>query len=505
MSRRHCSKPPLWLALRFPHLPLSVAGYDYNSATAVIISHKRRAYQFNALALAAGVTQGMPLSTAQAISDGTILEREPGREQEALQQIAEICYAFTPYIEFYGEHSLLLEVSRSLELFRGIKNLTQRLFKALGQQPHHYCYGLAHTGKAAWLLSWQNHPINAGDSENIFQQRLAQVPINHLHEFPEVAVALQKSGFTTLGDLMVQMQADNKAASSAAIRKRFGKDFTVHLEEIFGSNALPAQGQLFNRPTPTYQPADDFQETIQFDYPISNSEQLRDPMQQLLESLIHYLVAKQQQCHSIQWHLYDIHQNQQTIIVNSERIHSQWQLPLDLTMIQLEHIELPFEVDSIELTCSQLVPIETRNHNLLEQHLSHHLSADSERLFARLSARLGKQALSKISYCDSDLPEDCQQQIAVTEMSQTQLPPQHLNAPRPTWLFTPPQVIQQKQQQLFWHGVLKLVQGPERLQGHWWNTPNARDYFMAQRDDHLRCWVYQDLKSQEWYVHGVFA
>lgn len=494
----------LWLAVRLPYLSLEAIGYNQQSPMPVVISHKRRVYRCNALALAAGITQDISLATAQALLNCVVLERDPDQEQQALQHIAETCYQFTPYIEFHGDQGLLLEVSRSLNLFQGIESLKQQLSKKLLKFPHHYCHGLAHTGKAAWLLSWQNYPVSEQDNRETFRQRLQQVPVDHLTEFPDAVIALQQSGFRTLGDLVTQMQANEKAGSSAAIRKRFGTAFTDYLEDIFGSPDH-AQGQLFSRPPEIFKPDEIFQEQIQFDYPIVNSEQLRDPMRQLLENLVDELMATQRQCHGIQWRLYDIHQNRQELNINSERIHSQWQLPLDLTMIQLEHTALSFEVDSLELVCNSTTPVEIGNRHLLNQHPSSQNAGDNERLFARLAARLGESSLSKLSYHDNLLPENCQQTIAVTEISQMQLPAQQLNTPRPSWLFNSPKSIQKKHQQLFWHGQLKLLQGPERLQGHWWNTPSARDYFMAQRSDYLRCWIYQDLKSQEWYVHGIFS
>lgn len=495
------SKPQLWLTLRFPHLPLEVVGHTYNSATPVIISDKRRVYRLNALALAAGVNGNMTLSKAQSLSDAVIFERDPEKEHQSLQQVAEICYQFTPYIEWYNDDSLLLEISRSLTLFQGMENLTRRLSEALTPLSHLFHYGLAHTEKASWLLSWQYHPISNQDKHTDFLQRLQQAPIHLVNDFPNAIATLKKSGFQTLGDIFKQMDSSK---SSAAISQRFGTAFSQYVQDILGSE-IQSQSQLFTKPPNIFKPTELFQERIQFDYPITNMDQLRDPMQHLLEALIDYLQEKQQQSHSIIWRLYDIHNAKQDLIVSIERIHNQWQLPLDLTMIQLEATALTFEVDSLELLCCATTSVDISNHVLLGQGTSHRHDDDTERLFAKLCARLGKQALKKLTYIDNIFPGQDQQFIAVTGSNLSNLPPQKLNSPRPSWLFNPPLPIQQKQQQLFWHGHLQLLQGPERVQGHWWESPVARDYFMAQRNDYVRCWVYQDLKSRQWYVHGVFG
>ena len=72
-------------------------------------------------------------------------------------------------------------------------------------------------------------------------------------------------------------------------------------------------------------------------------------------------------------------------------------------------------------------------------------------------------------------------------------------------LFATPVAIEQRPQGLYWRGYLRLTLGPERIQGNWWNTPSARDYFLAQRHDHVRLWVFLDLHRQHWFVHGIFG
>jgi protein ImuB len=85
------------------------------------------------------------------------------------------------------------------------------------------------------------------------------------------------------------------------------------------------------------------------------------------------------------------------------------------------------------------------------------------------------------------------------------LPDRHLASLRPTWLFEVPIEIQERQQGLYWRGYLTLLCGPERLQGNWWNSPSARDYFLAQRNDDVRLWVFRDLHKKQWYVQGIYG
>jgi protein ImuB len=42
------------------------------------------------------------------------------------------------------------------------------------------------------------------------------------------------------------------------------------------------------------------------------------------------------------------------------------------------------------------------------------------------------------------------------------------------------------------------------VQSHWWDTPCGRDYYVAQRTDHARLWIFFDVHKKAWFVHGVF-
>jgi len=57
-------------------------------------------------------------------------------------------------------------------------------------------------------------------------------------------------------------------------------------------------------------------------------------------------------------------------------------------------------------------------------------------------------------------------------------------------------------------GDLKLMYGPERLQGGWWqNERLRRDYYIAQTRNQQRhggySWVYRE--REQWFVHGYFG
>jgi protein ImuB len=86
---------------------------------------------------------------------------------------------------------------------------------------------------------------------------------------------------------------------------------------------------------------------------------------------------------------------------------------------------------------------------------------------------------------------------------------------RPTRLLSPPQAIEvialapegvpaqfKAQQQTY-----KVLQywGPERLESGWWRGPSVRrDYFRVETEQGAWWWIYRDMQTNNWYLHGVF-
>src|SRR5690606_8764539 len=114
-----------WLAMRLVGLPLNALGIDSATPQALAITQIQRVVCSNAEAQARGVLVGMDITTAQLLCQGAsqyaVQARNTILEHQALEQLAEQLYQFTPYIETYSCQTkaaarLLLEVSRCLKL-----------------------------------------------------------------------------------------------------------------------------------------------------------------------------------------------------------------------------------------------------------------------------------------------------------------------------------------------------------------------------------------------------
>jgi len=293
-----------------------------------------------------------------------------------------------------------------------------------------YSHGLAHTQEGAWLLSYERYSISGTEDTSVFIERLNRIPIDRFFDWPDAVLAMQRTGFVSLADITQHIQSQ----SISSIKKRFGQNFARYLTNIFGIEQDFQQAALFDKPIETYQPKTFFFETLQFDYPVMQIDQLHAPVEQMLQTLSEHLQKRKLACQRIEWQFFDIHQNSHCIRVHCAQAQNEWRLLYDLTLIQLASKQLPFAVDAMELICRDLQKRQDKNHSLnFYGEVSNNRSNDGLALIeGKLKARLGEHAIFKIRYQDSHVPEKSSPQVSVFTSSEQQLPPCHQTAPRPT-------------------------------------------------------------------------
>ena len=55
-------------------------------------------------------------------------------------------------------------------------------------------------------------------------------------------------------------------------------------------------------------------------------------------------------------------------------------------------------------------------------------------------------------------------------------------------------------------GGLEILDGPERIESGWWDDADCRrDYYLARHSAGPRLWIFRDLVSGAWYLHGLFG
>ncbi|MEP6826612.1 MAG: DNA polymerase Y family protein, partial [Aestuariivirga sp.] len=83
---------------------------------------------------------------------------------------------------------------------------------------------------------------------------------------------------------------------------------------------------------------------------------------------------------------------------------------------------------------------------------------------------------------------------------------------RPLRMFSRPEPVSMATTaQLKWHrtnrAIIRQV-GPERIAMEWWRHEEAmptRDYFRMEDKEGRRYWLYRDVSTKQWFLHGLFA
>jgi protein ImuB len=127
-------------------------------------------------------------------------------------------------------------------------------------------------------------------------------------------------------------------------------------------------------------------------------------------------------------------------------------------------------------------------------------------LLERLRARLGMEAVQGLALHAEHRPEHAWRAVADPLAGSGNREPAKAARSRPVWLLPAPERLGLRAGQPGWQGPLLLKHGPERIESGWWDGQDVRrDYYQASNPRGAMLWVYQDLRSQDWYLHGVFG
>jgi protein ImuB len=175
-----------------------------------------------------------------------------------------------------------------------------------------------------------------------------------------------------------------------------------------------------------------------------------------------------------------------------------------LLRLRLETLSLPGPVTSLALQADLEPGQAPTGTDLLGQSLQPEDGLQA--LLERLRARLGAQAVQGLALRVEHRPEHAWRAVADPLAGARTPEPEIAPRSRPVWLLPAPKQLGLIAGQPGWQGPLLLERGPERIESGWWDGGDVRrDYYRASNPRGAMLWVYQDLRSRGWYLHGVFG
>lgn len=506
----HCPTLSLdWIERRFP-VPLI-------PAMAVTARRGNQIYilQANKAAQQHGIAIHQPLASALSIfPDLVVVEHDPDEERKALHEAASVALRFTPHIVM-RDSGLIAEISRSLKLFGGLKQLCQSLNRAVAAQGLQLCAGAAPTAQGAWLLA-QSAPLRTviNGMGSRLPSLLDALPVHLLHSIQPHLEVIRGIGCKTLADL--------RQLPRNGLAQRFGPELLAELDQAYGNSPGP---QKWFEPPPV------FRQKMELMAQVEGIELLLMSIQRMIEQMCGWLASRQAAVLEFSFILHHEHSPRQpraSTLIDiklSERSSDPSHL-MALLRERLERTTTAAPTGALELEASEITAGEKDNLKLFPAPQSEATSLN--RFIEKTSARLGPKAITSLTIIPDHRPECSQRHQPIqprgtsseagrgNKAASRKLVPRKstrysASVPnRPAWLMEKPMELKLQRQKPVYGSLLKLLTGPERIEAGWWDDAMvARDYFIAENELGQLLWIYREADpvthSSRWYLQGLFG
>lgn len=479
----------LWIALYLPDLALQVSQRAWLPDLPLVISdaavHRPKVIAANGPALICGIKAGMPISAAHAlVTELTVLESDPAKEQAALHALA--CWAgqFTPTV-VVDKEGVLLEVAPSLRLFGGLMRLGQCIQEGAAQLGFHVIASMAPTPAAAMLLAkarMQDANLRGCLKLGDLTAKLDALSVQLMGWSQETVEVLASLGIVTLGQC--------RALPREGLIRRFGLQLVDELDRAYGEQPDPRIG---------FTPPPVFFSRLELAWEVSAIEPIKQAAALLMQELEGYLRARQQGTTQLLLKLEQGRDKSQALHIGFSLPHSDADECMSLLSAHMEHVTLDAPVYAVALLVEHFAEYDASNYSLLPGKETNNLAW--QQLNEQLAARLPASGLYRLALHNDPRPEyawlrdgECDAAWALPDL------------PRPAWLLQHPKSLDMWSGQPQYEGMLTLLTGAERIEAGWWDDrPVSRDYYIARNPQGQLCWIYQDHHEQQWYLHGFFA
>jgi len=508
----------------------------------------------DAAAADAGLAPGQNLSDARAlVPDLEVREADRSALAHVFADFADWHSNASPIVAVltdsaeYGD--LVLDITGVAHLFGGERDMLVHVIRRLRKLGFTVSGAIADTVGAAWAFSHFRPGIVAPDGQ---REALADLPVVALRLSEAQVAGLNQMGLKTIGQLYGRPRK--------ALQARFGLSLLMRLDQ--------ALGEIAERITPRVPLAEHFAER-RFAEPIGYMDDVLMTARDLAVQLALRLEAEQVGAQTFHLFLYRVDHKVITLSINAARATREANHIAQLFVHRSERLageyDAGFGIDMIRLAASSLSPMASTQVGAFETDDG---AADLDRLYDRMSNRLGPAALTRSKFVNTHIPERAiklEPIVARTPDDPLALPAHGLV--RPLRLLPTPEPIEVLAEvphgppmRMVWRRISYRVlraSGPERIDAEWWRSGRhlqellpppdrekrgdprddakaekkarlpakpehvtkleafdqmgvARDYYVIEDDGGRRFWVfrlglYGASSTPSWFLHGFFS
>lgn len=477
----------LWLALRFPLLPLEILtrGAEISGPLAVADSSAAGAgiVTCNREARLRGIQPGMTVAAAWALASSLrVFTRDTAAERAALERIATWALQFTPAVSAAAPAEVLLEVAGSLKLFGGFNRLWADIERRIRAVGYTTVIAGAPTPLAAQLFARAGLSLRIRHDDAL-RLSLDPLPVDVLELPATTAAMLRDIGVRTLGACL-HLPRDGLA-------RRDGKELLERLDRALGR--IPD-------PRPAFAPPAKFKAVLQLPAPVCEAGALLFAARRLIAEMCGWLAATGKGAQRLAFAL--AHEGRDDTRFALDLV-TATRDPGHLAAVlreRLERLALPCPAIAIAMESDRLLPLASRNLSFLPDERA---SAETViQLVERLRARLGENAVQGLETAADHRPERAWR--ACEPGNESAAPGAWPPSARPLWLLHTPRPLAQIAEIPQHEGPLTLLTAPERIEAGWWDGDDVkREYFVARNPAQSLLWIYREGGS--WYLHGFFG
>ncbi len=475
--------------MHLPHASLDSQCPRWRTEAAVVLE-AGQVRACSPLAAQAGVRPGLRASGVNALCPSATLRAYDAQAHARLVEDAALALLqYTPEVALTEADTILLDVTASLNLFRGIRALCHRIAataQGLGVAAR---LGVAPTASGAWLLAASARQRRRVLKLTTLARRLDALPAACLPAAARHLDWLAGIGCDTLAALRRlprgALQRRTHAALLQALDQAYGE-----APELHAWMAAPAV----------------FAGRIELEERVEHVAGVLCVASRLVEQLCGWLVAQHRAATGI------------ALVIEHERgRHACAPTTLDVRLAgpswsparmmpllteRLNRLALAAPALAVTLQAVDLETLAPVPMDLFPEQGGN--TADHAHVMALLVARLGRENVLHPSPVADHRPETANRWVPNNAPAG---PARYApGVTRPCWLLESPIALSTRGHRPYYGAPLRIVQGPERIEDGWWSGLIVRDYFVAEAPDGARYWLFRARgEASGWFLHGLFG
>jgi protein ImuB len=455
----------------------------------------------SAAARAQGLETGMTVADARVLAPLIeVLDDKPDLPGKLLRALALWCIRYTPVTAMDLPDGLILDITGCAHLWGGEREYLKDVVTRLRTSGYDVRGALADTIGAAWAIArfgWETPIIGSGGQ----MQALLSLPPAALRLESAVLERLKKLGLYHISDIA--------GMPRSALRRRFGPDLLLRLDQAFG------QQEEVIEPV---QPVEPYQERLPCLEPIVSAGGIEIALTRLLEALCGRLQQEGKGLRTAIFKGYRTDGRIEQIGIGTNRATHHAEHLFKLFQEKIATIEPGLGVELFVLDASKVEDVSPLQEVLWGGSFGLDDVGLSE-LLDRMTNKGGAEIIHRYLPAEHHWPErSIQPASSLLEKAAAAWPD---DRPRPIHLLSKPEPIEvtapipDYPPMLFRYKdklhTIKRADGPERIEQEWWiEGARHRDYYAVEDEDGARYWLfrsghYAGARSSQWFIHGFFA